>query len=272
MVNLANIRKKAKEKRQEPPAGPDSTQTPAVTHEDVTPVAAEAASAPQPEPRAPEPEAPKSGRSKDVAPKKAAQEKAPKTKAEEPESPEPADEPEPELPQTHAARSKLDAFKESAGVNRFDGGAEAAAEGTGEALRELLTFGLAGEHYAIDIESIVEITPPRQATRIPNADPGVVGIISLRGTIVTVLNLRQILGHPSQVDSGPDARIIVLEQGGQTSGFLVDRVYRVAKIGRGALASAPVVSTAEQSAYIEGVFYHNNVLTIVLNLDRLLKG
>ena len=50
---------------------------------------------------------------------------------------------------------------------------------------------ISGEHYAVDIERIVEIVRPRPVTRIPNADPSVVGIVSLRGTIVTLVDVRE---------------------------------------------------------------------------------
>src|SRR5260221_3803043 len=77
------------------------------------------------------------------------------------------------------SESKLDRFKEEAGKRREGFISSETVAATGELL-ELLTFLIAGEQYAIDIEHIVEIVPPRDVTRVPNADDSIVGIISLR--------------------------------------------------------------------------------------------
>ena len=133
----------------------------------------------------------------------------------------------------------------------------------------VLTFAIAGEQYAVNIDRIVEIVRPRAATRVPNAGANVVGIISLRGLIVTVVDVRAKLHHPSS-PSGADARIIVVEHGGETLGFQVDRVLRVVKLDAGAVEAHPVVHSSEQTDSIRGVFQHAGALTILLDLDKLL--
>jgi purine-binding chemotaxis protein CheW len=134
---------------------------------------------------------------------------------------------------------------------------------------EVLTFALAGEQYAVNIEHIVEIVRPRAATRVPNAGANVVGIISLRGLIVTVVDVRAKLHHP-RGKGGNDARIIVVEHGGETLGFEVDRVLRVVKLDAAAIEAHPVVHSSEQTDSIRGVFRHGGALTILLDLDKLL--
>jgi len=71
--------------------------------------------------------------------------------------------------------SKLERFKEQAGKRRETVKTEQVEHVAGTQL-ELLTFLIASEHYAVDIERIVEIVTPRPVTRIPNADSSVVGI------------------------------------------------------------------------------------------------
>lgn len=178
--------------------------------------------------------------------------------------------PEPAPPPVVTQQSpKLDKFKEVAGTRRFvDEAAEAA---TPAAQLELLAFVVAGEHYALDIEHIVEIVTPRAVTRVPNAEEGIVGIISLRGTIVTVVDARQRLRHPPRKNGDhPDRRIIVVEKGGETLGFEVDRVLRVVKTDPSAIEAHPVVHASEQHEAIRGVFRHADALTILLDFDKLL--
>ena len=136
---------------------------------------------------------------------------------------------------------------------------------------EVLTFIIAGEHYALDIERIVEIVKPRPITRVPNADSAIVGIISLRGTIVTLLDIRSRLRHRHDGET-QDTRIIVIEHQEEPVGFEVDRVLRVVKIGAGEVEGHPVVHASEQDESIRGVFRHAGSLTILLDLDKLLGG
>jgi chemotaxis signal transduction protein len=166
--------------------------------------------------------------------------------------------------------SKLERFKEEAGKRReldFSGGNVT----EGEQL-ELLAFRIAGEQYAVEIERIVEIVTPRPVTRIPNADAAIVGIISLRGTIVTVMDVRRRLRHPPGNEQTADSRIVVVEYGGETLGFAVDHVSRVVKVDRASIEPHPVVHTSEQRDAIRGVFRHANALTILVDLDKLLDA
>jgi purine-binding chemotaxis protein CheW len=173
---------------------------------------------------------------------------------------------------------RLERFKREAGKRRTWTAAAAKTgptveEEEGERDLELLRFRLAGEEYAVDIEKIVEIVPPRGTTRVPNADPSIVGIMSLRGTIVTVFDLRRKLGHPP-IGGGEDTdrRLIVVEREGETAGFLVDKVSRVVKLGPSEIENHPVVSAAEQSDYVGGVFQSSDGLVILLDLEKILAS
>jgi purine-binding chemotaxis protein CheW len=163
---------------------------------------------------------------------------------------------------------KLEKFKATAGQRR-EGFFERELETTSADQVELLTFTIAGEQYAVSIDHLVEIITPRDATQVPNADPTIVGIISLRGTMVTVIDVRRKLRHPPAA-GGNDARVIVVERGSEVLGFEVDRVLRVLKVDSAAVEPHPVVHSSELSDAVRGVFRHANALTILLDLDKLL--
>ncbi|HEX3067890.1 MAG TPA: chemotaxis protein CheW [Thermoanaerobaculia bacterium] len=182
--------------------------------------------------------------------------------------PTPSDAPTPDTRPAKPSDHKLAQFRENVGKKREGFIEEEAASSAGDQV-ELLTFVLAGEQYAVSIDHIVEIVTPRPATHIPNADRSIVGIMSLRGTIVTVVDVRQKLGHPPKPGSS-DTRTIVAERNGETLGFEVDRVLRVLKVGTSAIEPHPVVHASEQSEAVRGVFRHANALTILLDLDKLL--
>jgi purine-binding chemotaxis protein CheW len=178
---------------------------------------------------------------------------------------------EPSVPATQRPSdpaTKIARFLETAGRRRVTQKQKATAA---VAQLELLMFELAGELYAIDIEHVVEIVTPRPVTRVPNADASVVGIISLRGMIVTLIDARSRLRHrAAATPSGPDVRVIVVELAGENMGFVVDRVLRVVKIDADAVDAHPVVHTSEQEESVRGVFRHSDALTILLDLEKLL--
>jgi purine-binding chemotaxis protein CheW len=165
---------------------------------------------------------------------------------------------------------KLSRFMQEAGKLRESvEGAAQVEEAVDTGQLELLTFLIAGEQYAVDIEQIVEIVRPRPVTRVPNAEQSILGIVSLRGTIVTLIDVRNRLRHATAEET-PDTRIIVVDHHGETIGFEVDRVMRVVKIGRNDVEPHPVVHASEADESIRGVFRHTGSLTILLDFDKLL--
>ena len=126
---------------------------------------------------------------------------------------------------------------EAASIERWDDVARRAAgrlagradEAPAE-LRELLVIWLDDDPYALPIERVREIVRLRPITPVPRMPEAVLGVISLRGEIVQVLDLRRRLGLPpaEQESSRQRRRIVVLNgEDGQLAGLLVDRVSEV---------------------------------------------
>ena len=162
---------------------------------------------------------------------------------------------------------KLQKFLAQAGTARF---AEEAIAAPAVDEIELLTFILGAERYAIDLDDVVEITEARRPTRVPNAAQNTVGIFSLRGAIITLLDIRSKLKQPP--GDAKDSRVIVVRDGAGCAGFEVDRVLRPAKIERAAIDPQPVVAAAEESEFIRGVVRSEDSLTIVLDLAKLMNS
>jgi purine-binding chemotaxis protein CheW len=243
MVDLVKIRKKKAKEKEEAAAAGEAVQP-------------ESSAPPADASRKPE------SRSQNTVPE------APEPQTPSTQRPTPAVVPQTTSNQQPATTNKLEAFKQQAGKRREV--LSVKSEETQADNLELLTFVIAREHYAVDIERIVEIVTPRSVTRIPNADPSVVGIISLRGTIVTLVDVRRKLRHDAAGETTPDTRIVVIDFHHELVGFLVDRVLRVVKTTRNAIEPHPVVHAAELDESIRGVFRTGGALTILLDLDKLL--
>ncbi len=104
-------------------------------------------------------------------------------------------------------------------------------------LREFLTFQLAGDPYAVPVERVREIVRMRPVTPIPRVPAALRGVISLRGEIVEVVDLRLQLGL-APTEPTRASRIIVLHgDDGRMSGLLVDAVTDVLRVTEEAIRS-----------------------------------
>jgi purine-binding chemotaxis protein CheW len=90
--------------------------------------------------------------------------------------------------------------------------------------RQLLLFKLANRIGAIELEIVREILPPSPATRLPGAPPYVRGLINVRGTVITVIDLvARLFDRPAR----PDGPVMLLEHQGKVVGVAVDEVIEV---------------------------------------------
>jgi len=134
---------------------------------------------------------------------------------------------------------------------------------------ECLAFRLGEEEYALDIEVLREIIFPPPVTIVPRAPEEVVGVLALRGSMVTVVDLRRRLGFGSQGATGR-TRILVVHHEDELYGLIVDAVSEVVRYVPTAIEPPPPTHRRMESDYVRGVIYHEQRLLIVLELDRLL--
>lgn len=106
------------------------------------------------------------------------------------------------------------------------GAADAAAgqDGEARAREQLLTFTLDGAPYAIPVDRVREIVRLRPITSVPRVPSDVLGVISLRGEIVQVIDLRRRLGLRAGSPLARARIVIVREDEGGAAGLLVDGV------------------------------------------------
>lgn len=136
--------------------------------------------------------------------------------------------------------------------------------------RELMAFWVANEEYALPIEEVREIIKVPHITSLPRVDGSVLGIISLRGTIVPVMDLRRVLHLPSK-ESGRHTRILVLKSGGEPVGLLVDRVTSVVRFEEGTIEATPATMQHHVSEMIEGVGRLDDRLVIILDAAAIFR-
>ncbi len=135
-----------------------------------------------------------------------------------------------------------------------------------EFARELLAVQLAGAGYALPVERVREIVRLRPITRVPGVPASVCGVISLRGEVFQVVDLRVRLGLPP-ADATLRRRIVVLHgEDGCTAGLLVDGVREVLRVPEGTLRPAP----PDASSAVTALCPRGSAFLSVLDLDAVL--
>ena len=133
-------------------------------------------------------------------------------------------------------------------------GEKRAVRRAGEAGRrvEYLAFVLAGETYAVQIAHVAEILRPPPITEVPRAPATMLGVISVRGKLVTVIDLRRRFRLP-EAPIDRKSRILLADQGkGEQLGLLVDEVQQVWRLAAEEIEAANVLG-GEQPAHIAGI-------------------
>lgn len=140
---------------------------------------------------------------------------------------------------------------------------------TDDVATQFVTFRLEDEIYGINVMQVQEVLRVSEIAPVPGAPHYVLGIINLRGNVVTVIDTRTRFGLPTtEVDD--DSRIVIIEADKQVVGILVDSVAEVVELHQSEIDSAPNVGNEESSRYIQGVASKGQELLIVVDLNKLL--
>ena len=145
-----------------------------------------------------------------------------------------------------------------------------AAETLDDEMLQWVTFRLNEELYGINVMQVQEVLRITEIAPVPGAPDYVLGIINLRGNVVTVIDTRRrfALGE-REVDD--NTRIIIIEVEGQVIGLLVDSVAEVVYLRGSEVESAPDVGNDESSKYIQGVVTREADLLILVDVNKLLS-
>lgn len=132
-----------------------------------------------------------------------------------------------------------------------------------------ITFDLGDEKYGINVMQVREVLRVPELAPVPGAPDFVMGIINLRGNVVTVVDARKRFGLPPRpIDDA--SRIVIIDSGGEVVGMIVDRVAEVLNLFDSDIESTPSVGNDESAKYLCGVSNVNGSLLILLDHDKFL--
>jgi len=144
-----------------------------------------------------------------------------------------------------------------------------AAQSESDPVLQWVTFRLDEETYGVNVMQVQEVLRHTEIAPVPGAPQYVLGIINLRGNVVTVIDTRSRFGLPPD-DVTDNTRIVIIEAEGQVVGIMVDAVSEVVYLRQSEIETAPNVGNDESAKFIQGVCNKNDELLILVELDKML--
>ncbi len=135
---------------------------------------------------------------------------------------------------------------------------------------KMVTFSLAGKEYGIDIMKVKEISKDGYFTYVPNSAPFVRGVYNLRGEIISIIDLR-IMFHLPVPEKGKEGLedIIILRLDDKVLGIVVDSIEKVVGTSSEDIQPPHPLFGGINIQYINGVVENDNLLYIILDVERI---
>ncbi|MFT7005259.1 MAG: purine-binding chemotaxis protein CheW [Sulfurimonas sp.] len=134
---------------------------------------------------------------------------------------------------------------------------------------QLVGFIIGEEEYAIPILSIQEIIKPFSWTRVPQVPKYVMGVFNLRGAVIPLIDLRLKFGISAKKHSD-ETRFIVMKDGDDVAGFVIDRLTMAIRIKKTDIGPAPDTINGDNTM-IDGVGKQEDRIITILKVKKLLE-
>ena len=149
--------------------------------------------------------------------------------------------------------------------------AETIVKASNSQTREYVTFFVGDMLLGTPIEEVEEINRLLDMTYVPHAPTYVRGVISLRGEVVTVMDLQTLLRLPPSSIT-PTSRNVIVHWRGQRVGLVVDKIADVVKVCPDDMEPPPSNIGGADGELFVGVHKLESQLLVVMEIDRLLAG
>lgn len=146
--------------------------------------------------------------------------------------------------------------------------AGAAVAETQAGAEPFILFELAGATYAVRSGEIQQLEMVGAVTPVPNAPPFVDGVVSVRGQVVPVVNLRSRFGF-ERAPFDLRSRLLVVRRDGRTVGFAVDSAREFARISPASIQPPPEGISGLSGRYLEGLAHLGERLVLILDMTDL---
>lgn len=137
------------------------------------------------------------------------------------------------------------------------------------AQQQYVTVRIASQLFGLPIEMVHEVFAPDAVTRVPLSPQAIAGVLNLRGRIVTMLNMRCVLGLPPSEGRG---MAVGIEHEGEAFGLMIDDVGEVLGLDFAKREPNPSNLDPRWAAVAAGVHRLSGELMLILNVDLVLRS
>lgn len=141
---------------------------------------------------------------------------------------------------------------------------------TQDKVLQWVTFHLDNETYGVNVMAVKEVLRYTDIAPVPGAPDYVLGIINIRGTVISVINTRRRFGLQDQ-EPTDNTRIVIIEVGKHVVGIMVDSVAEVVYLKQSEIETSPTVGKDDSARFIQGVCNKNDELLILVEFEKLLS-
>ena len=139
-----------------------------------------------------------------------------------------------------------------------------------QSLQQISTFRLEGEWFGVSVLRVQEVLVPYPVTEVPLAEPYIVGLINVRGLILTNISLKHRLGF-AETAYAEDYHLIWINLEESAVALMVDEIGDVIDVDESSLTERPPTVPSGAQGYIQGVYRMQDRLITVLDVDRLAR-
>lgn len=132
-----------------------------------------------------------------------------------------------------------------------------------------LSFSLGQEDYAIPLLEVREVIAITETTSVPYAPPYFIGIMNLRGQVISVIDLRKKFAIKPKETS--ETAIIICDLGTVSLGVVVDSVNAVLLANASDISERPEIDNTKRTEFITGVYRKDDKLILLLDIAKALS-
>ncbi len=133
-----------------------------------------------------------------------------------------------------------------------------------------VSFRIGRELYAVHVMCVREVLTLMEYAKVAGAPDFVLGIVNLRGNVVTVVDAHQRFNLPPEPVTD-DTRVVIIESDKATIGMLVDEVRDVIDVPQAQVQPPPQVQGDGANEYIGGLVHISDTIYILVDVPRLLQ-
>lgn len=141
---------------------------------------------------------------------------------------------------------------------------------------DYVTVTVAGQLLGLPIGRVQDVFIATQITPVPLAPREIVGLINLRGRVVTAICMRRRMQHADSLTAPPggeerELTAVGLEQAGEAFALIVDTVGEVMRLSRTTFEPVPIHLDRAWAAIARGVHRLDDRLLVVMDVDAVLN-